>query len=82
MAKTVYWYEDARHVVCMLWMDTLIPLAKSVLKALGLTAAVSATDAANQKQIFVSGHPSDLAPRTVALTISNEEMEDIINVVK
>ena len=37
------------------------PLAKSVLIALGLTAAASKTDAAIHKKVFGSGtHPSDL----------------------
>ena len=38
--------------------------AKSVLIALGLKAAVSATDAAVNKRMFGSGPPSDLALRT------------------
>ena len=38
---------------------------------LGLTAAVSATDAAIQKKIFGSG--------TTTLTFSNEDMNDIMN---
>ena len=44
-------------------MENVIkPLAKSVLIPLGLTAAVSATDAAIHKKRFGSGtHPSDLA---------------------
>ena len=48
--------------------------AKSVLIPLELTAAASATDEANQKQIFGSG--------TTALIILNEEIEDIIKIVK
>ena len=35
--------------------NTLTPLAKSFLIALGLTAAVSAIDAATQKNIFELG---------------------------
>ena len=38
--------------------------AKNVLIALGLKAAVSATDAAVNKRMFGSGPPSDLAFRT------------------
>ena len=58
------------------------PLAKSVLIPLGLTAAASATDAAFHKKMFESGtHPSDLASRTT-LTISNEEMNDIVKIIK
>ena len=48
--------------------------AKSVLIPLELTAAASATDEATQKQIFGSG--------TTALIILNEEIEDIIKIVK
>ena len=45
------------------------PLAKSVLIPLGLTAAVSATDAAIHKKMFGSG--------LATLIIFNEEMNDI-----
>ena len=54
--------------------DVLISLPKSTLISLGLAAAASAADAAIQKNIFGSG--------TTALIISNEEMEDIIKIVK
>ena len=58
------------------------PLAKSVLIPLGLTAAASATDAAIHKKMFKSGTcPSDLASRTT-ITISNEEMNDIVKIIK
>ena len=50
------------------------PLAKSVLIPLGLTAAASATDAAIHKKMFVSG--------TTTLIILNEEMNDIMKIVK
>ena len=43
--------------------------------SLGLTAAISATNAVIQKKIYESGRPSDLALRTTALIISNEKME-------
>ena len=49
-------------------------LAKSVLIPLGLTAAASLTDAAIHKKMFGSGFTK--------LIISNEEMEDIIKIVK
>ena len=49
-------------------------LAKSVLIPLGLTAAASATDAAIHQQIFGSG--------TTTLIISNEEMNDVMEIVK
>ena len=56
-----------------------MPLAKSVLISLGLAAAAAAaaaaaTDVAIQKKMYVSG--------TTSLIISNEEMEDIIKIVK
>ena len=49
-------------------------LAKSVLIPLGLTAAATATDAAIQKKIFGSG--------MTTLIISNEEMGDIMKIIK
>ena len=54
--------------------NVLKPLAKSVLIPLGLTAAASLTDAAIHKKMFESGFTK--------LIISNEEMEDIIKIVK
>ena len=54
--------------------NVLKPLAKSVLISLGLIAAASATDAAIHKKMFGS--------RTTALIISNEEMNDIMKIVK
>ena len=57
-----------------LMKNVLTPLAKSVLLLLGLTTAVSATDAAIQKKTFESSMTS--------LMISNEEMEDIMKIVK
>ena len=50
------------------------PLAKIVLIPLRLTAAASATYAAIQKKIFGSG--------MTALLISNEEMNDIMKIIK
>ena len=52
----------------------LKPLAKSVLIPLGITAATSATDAAIHKNMFGSGNTT--------LIISNEEMNDIMIIVK
>ena len=43
---------------------------------------MSAADAAIQKKIDGSGRSLDLALRTTALIISNEEMEDIMKIVK
>ena len=54
--------------------NVLKPLAKSFLKSLGLTAAAPATDAAIHKKMFGFG--------TTALRISNEEMNDIMEIVK
>ena len=54
--------------------SVLKPLAKSVLILLGLTATVSATDAAIDKKMLLSG--------VTTLVNSNEEMNDIIEIVK
>ena len=62
--------------------NILKPLAKSVLIPLGLTAAASAADVAIHKKMFGSVHPSELASRMTTLIISNEEMNDIIKIVK
>ena len=50
------------------------PLAKSVLILLGLTAAVSAADVGIHSKILGSG--------TTTLIISNNEIKDIIRIVK
>ena len=54
--------------------NVIKPLAKSVLIPLGLTAAASAADAGIHKKILGSGNTT--------LIISNNEMEDLINIVK
>ena len=54
--------------------NVLKSLAKSVLLALGLITAASATDAGIHKKIIESG--------MIKLIISNEEMNDIMNIVK
>ena len=54
--------------------NILKPLAKSVLIPLGLTAAASATDTAIHKRMFGSGFTT--------LIISNDEMNDIMKIVK
>ena len=51
------------------------PLAKSVLIPLGLTAAGSAADAGIHKKILGSGN-------NTILIISNDEMDDILKIVK
>ena len=54
--------------------NVMQPLAKMVLITLGFTAAASAADAEIHKKILRSGFTT--------LIISNEEMEDIIKIVK
>ena len=54
--------------------NTIKPLAKSVLIPLGLTTAASAADAGIHKIILGSGNTT--------LIISNNEMEDIIKMIK
>ena len=53
------------------------PLAKNVLIPLGLTAAASAADAGIHTEILGSGHDN-----TTTLIITNNEIEDIIQIVK
>ena len=53
--------------------NILKPLAKYVLIPLGLTAAASATDSANHREVFGSG--------VTTLIISNKEMNDIMKIV-
>ena len=55
-------------------MKVAIPLAKNILAPLGITAAASAIDAGIQKKVHGSG--------TTYLTISNEEMNDIMKIVQ
>ena len=52
------------------------PLAKSVLIPLGLTAAASAADAGIHKEILGSGD------NNTTLIISNDEMGDILKIIK
>ena len=54
--------------------NVIKPLAESVLVPLGLTAAASAADAGIHKKILGSGSKT--------LIISNEEIEDIMKIVK
>ena len=68
--------------------NVIKPLAKSVLIPLGLTAAASAVDAGIHKQYLGFGchHYSCSAlfncPSFTTLIISNDEMKDIIRIVK
>ena len=55
-------------------MKIPVPLTKSILAPLGITAAASAIDAEIQKKIHGSG--------TTTLIISNKEMNDIIKIVQ
>ena len=55
-------------------MKVAVPLAKNILVPLGITAAASAIDAVIQKKIHGSG--------TTTLTISNEEMNDVIKLIQ
>ena len=61
--------------------NVIKPLAKSILIPLGLTAAASATDAGIHKKILESRNLSSSHNNTVLIT-SNDEMEDIIKMVK
>ena len=54
-------------------MKVAMPLAKNVLAPLGLTTAMSAIDGSIQKKIHGSG---------VELTIEEEDMQDIIKIIK
>ena len=62
--------------------NAITPLGESVLLPFGLSEAMSATHAAIQNKIYGSGHSSDFASRITGLIISNEEMEDIMKIVK
>ena len=53
------------------------PLAKSVLIPLGLTAAASAAESGIHKKILGSGNNNN-----TTLIISNDEMDDILKIVK
>ena len=61
----------------LLMKSVIKPLAKSVLISLGLTAAASAADAGIHKKILGSGHNNN-----TILIISNEEMDDILKIIK
>ena len=60
-----------------LMKSVIKPLAKSVLIPLGLTAAASAADAGIHNKILGSGHNNN-----TTLIISNDEMDDILKIVK
>ena len=60
-----------------LMKSVIKPLAKSVLISLGLAAAASAADAGIHKKFLASGHNNN-----TTLIISNNEMDDILKIVK
>ena len=60
-----------------LMKSTIKPLAKNVLIPLGLTAAASAADSGIHKKILGSGHNNN-----TTLIILNDEMDDILKIVK
>ena len=60
-----------------LMKSVIKPLAKYVLLPLGITAAASAADAGIHKKILGSGHNNN-----TVLIISNDEMDDILKIVK
>ena len=64
--------------------NVIKPLPKGVLIPLGLTAAAAAADTRIHKKILGScKRPLDLAlPKNTTLIISNDEMKDIIEMVK
>ena len=61
--------------------NVIKPLAKNFLIPLGLTIAASAADAGVHKKILESGHNHPLH-NTATLIISNNELEDIIEIAK
>ena len=69
----------------LLMKNVIKPLAKSVLIPLGLTAAAaSSADAGIHKKILGSGKPppDSASHNNTILIISNDEMKDIIRIVK
>ena len=61
--------------------NVIKPLAKSVLIPLGLTAAASAPDTGIHKKILGLGH-NHPSHNNTRLIISNDEIEDVIKIVK
>ena len=62
--------------------NVLAPLAKNVLLPYRLSEGMLEADTANQKKIYGSDRSSDLDLRTTALIVLNEELEDIIKIIK
>ena len=63
-------------------MKVAVALAKNILAVLGITAAASAIDVGIQKKIHGSGRLFSSAPRATTLTISNKEMNYIIQILQ
>ena len=61
-------------------MKVAMPLAKKVLAPLGISAAMSAIDGSIKKKMFGSGATKGAG--TTTLIISNDEMDDILKIVK
>ena len=66
----------------LLIANVIKQLSKSVLIPLGLTAAASTADAGIHKKILGSGNPSSSHNNNTVLIISNDEIEDIIKIIK
>ena len=62
--------------------SVLTPLAKSVLIPLSLSSRMSVADAIIQKKIDGPSHPLNVASHTAALIISNEEIKNIMKIIK
>ena len=62
--------------------NVIKPLAKSVLIPLRLTAAASAADVGMHKKILGSGNRHSYSASHTTLIISNNEMDDIIKILK
>ena len=61
-------------------MKVAMPLAKNVLAPLGLTTVMSASDGSIKKKMLGSGATEGAGATT--LIISNDEMDDILKIVK
>ena len=62
--------------------NVIKPLTKIILIPLGLIAAASAADARIHKKILGSGSHSSSASHNTTLIISNNEIEDLIKIIK
>ena len=61
-------------------LKVAMPLAKNILAPLGLTAAMSAIDGSIKKKMLDSGATKSVG--TTTLIISNDEINDIIKIIK